>query len=56
MAICGGVNYQLNKVSKQFLLYNIKDNKMKKMPDMLSIRYNFPMIYYDNKLYAFGGR
>ena len=29
---------------------------MKKMPDMNDIRYNFPMIYYDNRLYALGGR
>ena len=29
---------------------------MKKMPDMIHIRYNFPLLYIDNRLYAFGGR
>lgn len=56
MVICGGVNYHLNIVSNQFLIYYIKENKMKKMPNMIDIWYNFPMIYYDNRLYALGGR
>ena len=56
IAICGGVTYQIDMVSKTFLIYNIHQNTYQKMPPMFTSRFNFPLIYLDDVLYAIGGR
>lgn len=56
IAICGGTSHSMRFISKQFHIYNIKENSFIRLPDMHQIRFNFPLIYLNNKLYALGGR
>ena len=35
---------------------NIKTFEVKKLPDMIDIRYTFPIIYYNDCIFAIGGR
>ena len=56
MFICGGVNYQMNNVVSHAKIYTISEEKFTILPNMLNIRFNFPILYFKNKIYVTGGR
>lgn len=54
--VCGGINKKLEKISDQCLLFNPIARTIKELPPMNHIRYTFPLLYYNERLYALGGR
>ena len=56
LAICGGVSFHQITISNSFYLYHITQNRMIKMPNMINKRFNFSLIFFENNLFALGGR
>lgn len=54
--ICGGINKSLDKITESFHIFNPMTRVLKSMPDMQNMRYTFPLIYNNERLYALGGR
>ena len=56
LIVCGGIKYNLVGISDQSFEYDLSTNKIRRLPKMLNIRYTFPVIYKDEKIYVIGGR
>jgi hypothetical protein len=56
MIVCGGINVKLTSISRTCFEFNFVTNKIKKLEDMVNIRYTFPVIFHKGKIFAFGGR
>lgn len=54
--ICGGVNHQMNNVVATAKIYNISEERFTNMGNMHSIRFNFSILHYENRVYVTGGR
>jgi hypothetical protein len=54
--IAGGINKNLSKINSNFFVFRPKNHSIEKLPDMNQIRYTFPLVYHDNRVYAIGGR
>ena len=54
--ICGGINSKLDEIKNTFLIFNPETLALQLMPPMKNVRYTFPMIYHNNRLYVMGGR
>ena len=54
--ICGGVNFDMNNITKTAKIYSIAEEKFKKLPEMHDIRFNFPVLFFKDKLIVTGGR
>lgn len=54
--ICGGVNFAMNNITRSAKIYKIPTHKFIKLKDMNKIRFNFPILHYNNKIYVTGGR
>lgn len=54
--MCGGVNFSMDAISNQCAIYSIRDNDFEALEAMQHIRFNFPCILHQNKVFAIGGR
>jgi hypothetical protein len=54
--ICGGVNFAMNNVVANAKIYNIFEEKFSSVPNMHEIRFNFPILFYKDRIYVTGGR
>lgn len=54
--ICGGVNFEMNSVVSHAKIYNISQEKFTTLASMSMIRFNFPVLHYQNRIYVTGGR
>lgn len=56
MVVCGGIKHNLTGITNQCFEYSFSKHSCVKLPNMLDIRYTFPIIHVNNKVYAIGGR
>lgn len=54
--IAGGINKNLTKINNKFYRFKPKSQIFEELPSMHEIRYTFPLVYHDNRVYAIGGR
>jgi len=54
--VAGGINKKLNKINKNFFLFKPISRTLEQLPPMHNIRYTFPLIYHQDRIYAIGGR
>lgn len=54
--ICGGVNFGMNLISNSAMLYSIREHQFKMLPVMKNLRFNFPSIHVNGRVYVMGGR
>lgn len=55
MFICGGVGRCENVVSNELYEYSFSANRFSRLPDMNDHKYDFPIFYANNKIFAVGG-
>lgn len=56
IVICGGIKHNLVGITNECFEYDLESNRITKLPSMLQVRYTFPVIYHNSKIYAIGGR
>lgn len=56
MIICGGIQYNLQNISKKVYILQIEEMLAIEMPPMRHIRYTFPVIKKNHYYYVLGGR
>lgn len=56
MLICGGIQYNLQNISKKVYILHIDELLAIEMPQMMNIRYTFPVIKKNHFYYVLGGR
>lgn len=56
MIVCGGIRFNLVGISDQCFEFDLSANTIRKLPNMLNIRYTFPIIFMNEKIYVIGGR
>ena len=56
MIICGGIKFNLNGITQECLQYNFSTHSCRKLASMHDIRYTFPIVHKNHKIYAIGGR
>lgn len=54
--MCGGIDSNLRTITNECFEYNFLTNELTELPKMNQIRYTFPIIFFENKIYAIGGR
>ena len=54
--ITGGISHKLDHIHSNTYLYNIKSNKIYKLPNLKQARYTHYSVYIDNWVYVLGGR
>ena len=55
MLFCGGITRAENKISSDFYEYTFSNNIFKKLSSLNEAKYDFSIIYVNEKLYAVGG-
>jgi hypothetical protein len=56
LIVCGGTTHNLERVTNQCFEFNFRTNKIIPLPNMREIRYTFPILFYENRIYVFGGK
>lgn len=56
LIICGGIQHNLDTIARDCLEFDLISLTFKKLPDMLNLRYTFPVVYFRNKIFVLGGR
>jgi N-acetylneuraminic acid mutarotase len=56
VVFAGGINVNFNKISHNCFEYNLETKEIKKLEQMKSGRYTFPLVKFKHYLYAIGGR
>lgn len=56
LIVCGGIKHNLTGISAACFEFDLETLVCTPLPDMINFRYTFPAIYFDNKIYAVGGR
>ena len=56
LVVCGGIKHNLTGITNQCFEYSFSKHSCTKLPNMLEIRYTFPTIHVNGKVYAIGGR
>lgn len=54
--ICGGIQSNLDVISSECLEFDLQKRTFRQLPDMISYRYTFPVVYHQRRIYALGGR
>lgn len=54
--ICGGISHDLKKIQTKCLEMNLETKEIRYLPSLLEIRYTFPICYFEDHIYAIGGR
>jgi len=53
--LAGGLNHMSNDISQDFQCFNAKEKTVAHLPRMLTPRYSFPLIYFDQMMFAIAG-
>lgn len=56
MVVCGGIKYNLNGITQECLEYKFSTQSCRRLAKMHDIRYTFPIVHKEGKIYAIGGR
>ena len=56
MIVCGGIKFNLTGITNRCFEYDFKENLFRPISVMNEMRYTFPVIRHDNRVYAVGGR
>jgi len=56
ICLAGGLQHDFTVVFNNLQFYNPKTNSVKCKPNMIQERYTFPLVDFQDKLYALGGR
>ena len=53
---CGGVSYSMQFITRSAYIYHIDKHVFKPVANLIEERFNFPLVYHENKIYAIGGQ
>lgn len=56
MIVCGGIQNNLEKISRDCFEFDLSSGVHRRIPDMINLRYTFPVVYFNDQIYALGGR
>lgn len=56
LIICGGISHDLKEIKSNCIELNLQTYTIKSLSSMNQIRYTFPICYFEEEIYAIGGR